>query len=188
MNDICTVKEYGIPKGKIIGSFGLDRLNDVLKEIFEHKDLILKAAVSGEIITFGEFTPYHVTGTVKLYENGLLISFEEHNDQNAKHEDAGKSELFMMDNEVMYIVTEIDPRINKEYKINTEKVNKYREKMGALLTIPEELKEATSFSEKIKFFFNKKKRTEHKERRDTCLLRINSYVDKLISIDIEKLN
>ena len=102
MENVCNVREYGIPDGKIIGSFGLDKLKDVIREIYEHRDIILKGAETGEVLTFEDFVPYHVTGNVKLCENGLLISFEEHNDQNANHEDAGKSELFIIDNEVMY--------------------------------------------------------------------------------------
>jgi hypothetical protein len=127
MEEICKVKEYGIPDGKIIGSFGLDKLNDVLVEIHEHKEQILRGAETSEILTFENFDPYHVTGIAQLYENGLLIKFEEHNDINAKHEDSGKSELYTFNDEVVYIVSEVDPRINKEYKIEINSLDSIEE-------------------------------------------------------------
>ena len=67
-------------------------------------------------------------------------------------------------------------------------MDKYRNKIGMIITIPEELKEANTIEEKIRFFFNKKRRNELKEKRNSCMLRINSYVERLVSIDIEKLN
>ena len=67
-------------------------------------------------------------------------------------------------------------------------MDKYRNKIGMIITIPEELKEANTIEEKIRFFFNKKRRNELKEKRNSCMLRINSYVERLFSIDIEKLN
>jgi hypothetical protein len=185
MEEICKVKEYGIPDGKIIGSFGLDKLNDVLVEIHEHKEQILRGAETSEILTFENFDPYHVTGIAQLYENGLLIKFEEHNDINAKHEDSGKSELYIFNDEVVYIVSEVDPRINKEYKINNDKSKKYKELLGEIIIIPEELKEATNFKEKLNHFFNKKQRQKQKELRDYSLEKIQSYIDKLINTDLD---
>ena len=185
MENVCNVREYGIPDGKIIGSFGLDKLKDVIREIYEHRDIILKGAETGEVLTFEDFVPYHVTGVVQLYENGLLIKFEEYNDKNAKHEDAGKAELYILDERVTYIVTEVDPRVNKDYKINTEKSIRYQGRLGELVTIPKEVKEASTIGEKISHFFTQGKRKKQKEERDYCLSRIENYVDRLINIDIE---
>ncbi len=185
MDNVNSIKEYGIPDGILIGSFGLDRLNDVITEIYEHKDNVLRVATTGETLTFEEFTPYHVTGTVKLYENALVISLEEHNDANAKHEDAGKSELYIFDDDIIYIVTEVDPRINNDYKINTTKSKRCQERLSNLVNIPEELKSATTLSEKIKFFFTSGKRKKLKVERDNCLNKINGYLDRLLDINIE---
>jgi hypothetical protein len=52
MEVVYTIKEYGIPDGKIIGTFGLDRLDDVITEVCEHRDIILKGAETGEVLTF----------------------------------------------------------------------------------------------------------------------------------------
>ncbi len=185
MHDVFTVKKYGIPNGKIIGSFGLDLLEDVITEIYEHRNEVIRVATTLEVLTFEEFVPYHVTGAVRLYENGLLIKFEEHNDQNAKHEDAGKSELYIFDRDIVYVVTEVDPRINNEYKINTDKSKRYKDRLGEEVNIPEELKEATTLSEKIKFFFTSGKRKKQKEEREYCISRINEYIDRLLNTDIE---
>lgn len=185
MEDMSIVKEYGIPDGKIIGSFGLDRLDDVINEIYEHKDDVLRVAETGEVLTFEEFTPYHVTGTVTLCENGLVIKLEEHNDQNAKHEDAGKSELYIMDNEIVYIVTEVDPRINNEYKINQSKSKRYEGRIGNAIEIPKELKSASNLFEKIKHLLNSGKRKKLSALRQSCLFRIEEYVNKLILTEIE---
>ena len=185
MEVVYTIKEYGIPDGKIIGTFGLDRLDDVITEVCEHRDIILKGAETGEVLTFEDFTPYHVTGTVKLHENGLVIKFEEHNDKNAKHEDAGKAELYILEERIAYIVTEVDPRINKEYKINNDKSKKYKELLGEIIIIPEEIKEGTNFKENLNHFFNKKQRQKQKELRDNSLEKIQSYIDKLINTDLD---
>ena len=185
MDELCIIKEYGIPDGKIIGSFGLDKLEDVILEIYEHRDLILKGAETGEVLTFDDFVPYHVTGIVRLHENGLVIKFEEHNDPNAKYEDAGKSELYILDERVTYIVTEVDPRVNKEYRINTEKSHRYQGRLGDVINIPNELKEATNLGERINHFLTSGKRKKLKEERDTCLYRVNQYVDRLINIEID---
>ena len=184
MEVVYTIKEYGIPDGKIIGTFGLDRLDDVITEVCEHRDIILKGAETGEVLTFEDFTPYHVTGTVKLHENGLVIKFEEHNDKNAKHEDAGKAELYILEERIAYIVTEVDPRANNEYKINTEKSQRYQARLGELVNIPMELKEATNFIEKITHLFTTRKRKKLKKERDYCLLRIENYINRLVNIDI----
>lgn len=185
MEELSVVKEFGIPDGKLIGSFGLDLLEDVITEIYEHREDVIRVATTLEVLTFEEFIPYHVTGTVRLYENGLLINFEEHNDQNAKHEDAGKSELYIFDKDIVYIVTEVDPRVNNEYKINTDKSKRYKERLGEVINIPEELKDATSLSEKVKFFFTSGKRKKQKDERDYCINKINEYIDRLLNIDIE---
>jgi hypothetical protein len=184
MEVVYTIKEYGIPDGKIIGTFGLDRLDDVITEVCEHRDIILKGAETGEVLTFEDFTPYHVTGTVKLHENGLVIKFEEHNDKNAKHEDAGKAELYILEERIAYIVTEVDPRANNEYKINTEKSQRYQARLGELVNIPTELKEATNLIEKIVYLFTMGKRKKLKKERDYCLLRIENYINRLVNIDI----
>lgn len=185
MEELNIVKEFGIPDGKLIGSFGLDLLEDVITEIYEHRNEVIRVATTLEVLTFEEFVPYHVTGTVRLYENGLLIKFEEHNDQNAKHEDAGKSELYIFDRDIVYVVTEVDPRINNEYKINIDKSKRYKDRLGEEVNIPEELKEATTLSEKIKFFFTSGKRKKQKEERENCINRINEYIDRLLNTDIE---
>jgi hypothetical protein len=36
------VVEYGIPAGKMVGSFGLDRLAEVIREIIKHKNIVLQ--------------------------------------------------------------------------------------------------------------------------------------------------
>ena len=185
MDELCTIKEYGVPDGKIIGSFGLDRLDDVINEIYEHRDLILKGAETGEVLTFEDFVPYHVTGNVRLHENGLVIKFEEHNDKNAKHEDAGKAELYILEERVTYIVTEVDPRINKEHRINTERSQRYQGRLGEAIIIPKELKEATNLVERINHILTSGKRRRLKEERNVYLDRINKYIDRLINIEIE---
>ena len=185
MDELCTIKEYGVPDGKIIGSFGLDRLDDVINEIYEHRDLILKGAETGEVLTFEDFVPYHVTGNVRLHENGLVIKFEEHNDKNAKHEDAGKAELYILEERVTYIVTEVDPRINKEYRINTERSQRYQGRLGGAINIPKAQKEATNLGEKISHILTSGKRRRLKEERNVYLDRINKYIDRLINIEIE---
>lgn len=185
MENVCNVREYGIPDGKIIGSFGLDRLKDVVREIYEHRDIILRGAETGEVLTFKDFVPYHVTGVVQLYENGLLIKFEEHNDEKAKHENAGKAELYILEERITYIVTEVDPKVNKDYRINTDKSIKYQGRLGEIVKIPSEVKEPSTFGEKISCFFTQGKRKKQKELRDCCLSRIEKYIDRLINIDIE---
>lgn len=185
MDELCIIKEYGVPNGKIIGSFGLYKLEDVILEIYENRNLILKGAETGEVLTFEDFVPYHITGTVRLHENGLVIKFEEHKDPNAKHEDAGKAELYILDERVTYIVTEVDPRVNKEYRINTEKSQRYQGRLGEVINIPKAQKEATNLGEKINHILTSGKRRRLKEERNVHLDRINKYIDRLINIEIE---
>ncbi len=185
MHDVFTVKKYGIPNGKIIGSFGLGNVEDVLMEVFESKEIIIKGAETHKMITFPEFGHYHVTGNISLCENGLMIKFQEHNDPTSKHEDAGRSELYVMNDEIVYIITEIDKRINNEYKINTEISQTYQDKMGKKIVIPEEVKEAANFGEKINFFFSKGKRKKQMAQRNLYLSKIESAIDKLVFTDIE---
>lgn len=165
--------------------FRLDKLKNVIREIYEHRDIILKGAETGEVLTFEDFVTYHVTGVVQLYENGLLIKFEEHNDRNAKHEDASKAELYILDEIVTYIVTEVDPRVNKEYKINQSKSKRYEGRIGNTIEIPKELKSDSNLFEKIKHLLNSGKRKKLSALRRSCLFRIEEYVNKLILTEIE---
>ena len=47
------VIEYGVPNGKMVGSFGLDRLAEVIREIIMHKNVVLQCAEQKGVECFG---------------------------------------------------------------------------------------------------------------------------------------
>jgi len=181
------VIEYGIPNGKMIGSFGLDRLAEVISELIKHKNLISQCAEQGGKVTFDDFIPYHIVGSAVLHDNALVIYFEEFCDPNAKHEDAGKSILYIFNEEIVYVVTEVDPKVNTEYVINAEVNAELAQRAGNVTIIPPALKEAVTFKEKMSHFFTKKKRAQLQEQRTNALNRIYMSVNRLDSVtDIER--
>lgn len=181
------VVEYGIPAGKMVGSFGLDRLAEVIREIIKHKNIVLQCAEIGGTVRFDDFIPYHIASSVILHDNALVFYFEEFKNESAKQEDAGKSVLYIFEDEIVYVVTEVDPITNKEYKINTHLLGDLAAKAGKVSVVPPAEVEATSFSEKVSRFFTKRKRAKVQQERTRQLNRIYAAVNKLDSVtDIER--
>ena len=181
------VIEYGVPNGKMVGSFGLDRLAEVIIEIIMHKNVVLQCAEQKGVVTFDSYIPYHVSASVVLHDNALVFYFEEVNVDNSSHEDSGKANLYIFNEEIVYVVTEVNPKSNTEYKVNVDVNNELIQRAGQVTVIPPVEKEAVTFGEKVKYFFTKKKRAKLQEQRTNALNRIYTSVNRLDSVtDIER--
>ena len=173
------VIEYGVPNGKMVGSFGLDRLAEVIREIIMHKNVVLQCAEQKGVVTFDSYIPYHVSASVVLHDNALVFYFEEVNVDNSSHEDSGKANLYIFNEEIVYVVTEVNPKSNTEYKVNVDVNNELIQRAVE--------KETVTFGEKVKYFFTKKKRAKLQEQRTNALNRIYTSVNRLDSVtDIER--
>lgn len=175
-----SVVEFGVPVDKKTGALYLDSFNNIDDLLLEHIEEIKKSVISGEIVTL-DTNAYWLNAIATLHENGLVIDITQRTDAASyKYDDAGRSRLYVFEDGMTYVVTEVDFRLNKEKDVNQEIVAELNQKIGKSLEIPEAEKEPQTIYDKARNILTAKKREMLRLKRELYLSKLQVGLDKII--------
>lgn len=175
-----TIKEYGVPENKKTGQLALESFANVDDLVLEHMEEIKKSVITREAVTL-DTNSYWLNALATLHENGLVIDFTQRTDVGSyKYDDAGRSRLYVFEDGMTYVVTEVDFRLNEEKEVNQDKVAELNQKIGMKLDIPAQEKEPKSFYDKARNVLTSRKRELLRLKRELYLSNLQVALDKII--------
>lgn len=171
--------EIGVPEAKKVNNFSLATLEEAAGIVDEFSEVLLKASTNGES-TYLPVTYAKISARAHLHEHALVIDLIQYTDSAACHyDDAGEATLYIFEDEIAYVVTKVDSRINDEPNVNADKKAKLDAKAGNSVEITKDMLNPKSKIGQLSLAMSKKKRELLSSKKEIVDLKKEVYLTKL---------
>lgn len=175
----CKVTEHLAPQDKKVGNFGIASFADIADVVVEYSDEILNASKHNSTFYLPD-TSYKISASSHLHENGFVIDLVEATDTGVyKYDDAGKAAMYIFEDEIIYVVTEVDFRLNEEPNVNQERVEELEHRIGKQINIPSRLAKPKHNASDITLAVFRKKKQLFSSKQQIADLKKQVYFSKL---------